>query len=442
MKDIARYIAVKTLCDIEEGAYSNIKLNHYFKKYDMKPLDRAFAAEIVYGTLRHLIRIDYFINKFSTIKTNKMSKWVLNCLRIAVYQIFYMDKVPEYAAINESVEIVKNKERKASGFVNGILRNILRNKQQFYDINVKDKVKKLSIEYSHPEWMVNMFIKDFGEDFTKDLLAANNTVPKLTIRVNTLKTTKYELKEILQNKGIKVSDGVVEEALILEDFANIEKSDEFNKGLFTIQDESSMLPSKVLDAKQGMKVLDLCSAPGGKTTHIAQLMNNNGEIIAFDIHEHKLKLINDNAKRLGINIINAKLKDAQIYMEEYKEYADRVLVDAPCSGLGLLRKKPEIKYNIDKGDIEQLARIQKNILNNAAKYVKKDGYIVYSTCTLTVEENEEVIKEFLRNNDNFIIEDINNYLPEKLKTNLPYLKIYPNVHKMDGFFIAKLKRIR
>ncbi|MBZ4663821.1 MAG: rsmB [Caloramator sp.] len=442
MKDLARYVAVKTLCDIEEGAFSNIKLNYYFKKYDMKPIDRAFTSEIVYGTLRNLIKIDYFINKFSNIKTSKMTKWVLNSIRIAVYQIFFMDKVPEYAAINESVEIVKQKEKKASGFVNGVLRSILRNKEKFNIINVKDKIKKLSIQYSHPEWMVKMFIDEFKEQFTEELLKANNTTPNLTIRVNTLKISKEDLKNILEQKGIKVYDGVVEEALILEDFSNIEKSEEFNKGFFIIQDESSMLPSRVLDVKEGMKVLDLCSAPGGKTTHIAQLMNNKGEIIAFDIHEHKLKLINDNSRRLGIDIIDAKLKDAEILMEEYIDYADRVLVDAPCSGLGLLRKKPEIKYNVKKEDINKLTLIQKCILNNAAKYVKKDGCIVYSTCTITSQENEGLIEEFLKENHNFVLEDINEFLPQKLKTQEKYLKIFPNVHKMDGFFIAKLKRIR
>ncbi|WDC84049.1 16S rRNA (cytosine(967)-C(5))-methyltransferase RsmB [Caloramator sp. mosi_1] len=249
-----------------------------------------------------------------------------------------MDKVPEYAAINESVEIVKQREKKASGFVNGVLRSILRNKQQFNQINIKDNIKRLSIQYSHPEWIVKMFIDEFGEDFTEELLKANNTTPKLTVRVNTLKITKEELKKILEDKGINVYDGIVEEALILEDFSNIEKSEEFNKGYFIIQDESSMLVSRVLDVKEGMKVLDLCSAPGGKTTHIAQLMNNKGQVIAFDIHEHKLKLIKSNSDRLGIDIIDAKLKDAEVFMEEYIDYADRVLVDAPCSGLGLLRK--------------------------------------------------------------------------------------------------------
>lgn len=442
MKDIARYVAVKTLIDIEEGAYSNIKLNHYYKKYDMKTIDRAFTSEIVYGTLRYLLRIDYFINQFSKIKTKDMNKWVLNSIRIAVYQIFFMDKVPEYAAINESVEIVKSKEKKATAFVNGILRNMLRNKNKFNEIKIKDTKKRLSIEYSHPEWMVEMFIKQFGVDFTKELLKANNSIPDLSIRINSLKTNKEEIKNMLREQGIEVVDGKLEEALILRNFSHIEKSKEFNEGLFIIQDESSMIPAKVLDAKPGMQVLDMCSAPGGKTTQIATSMNNEGHIIAFDIHEHKIDLINNNCRRLGISIVDAKLKDAQILMEEYIDFADRVLVDAPCSGIGLLRKKPEIKYNIKKEDIKSLSEIQKNILYNASKYVKKDGYIVYSTCTLTLEENENVINEFLHKNNNFELVDCNEYLPNELRGKTPYIRVYPNIHNMDGFFIAKLKRIR
>lgn len=442
MKDIARYVAVKTLIDIEEGAYSNIKLNHYYKKYDMKTIDRAFTSEIVYGTLRHLLRIDYFINQFSKIKTKDMNKWVLNSIRIAVYQIFFMDKVPEYAAINESVEIVKSKEKKATAFVNGILRNMLRNKNKFNDIKIKDTKKRLSIEYSHPEWMVEMFIKQFGIDFTKELLNANNSIPDLSIRINSLKTKKELLIDLLKEQGIEVLDGKLDEALILKNFSHIEKSKEFNEGLFTIQDESSMIPAKVLDAKPGMNVIDMCSAPGGKTTQIAESMKNQGQIIAFDIHEHKIDLINNNCKRLGITIVDAKLKDAQILMEEYIDYADRVLVDAPCSGIGLLRKKPEIKYNIKKEDIKSLSEIQKNILKNASRYVKKDGYIVYSTCTLTLEENENVINEFLKNNSSFELVDCNEYLPSELRCKTPYIRVFPNIHNMDGFFIAKLKRIR
>jgi 16S rRNA (cytosine967-C5)-methyltransferase len=296
MEDIARFIAVNTLYDIEEKkSFSNIKLNQYFKQYNPSPVDRAFATEILYGTIRWKLKIDYMIQKFSSMKINKISPWVLSCLRTAVYQIFYMNKVPDFAAVNEAVELSKIKEKKASSFVNGVLRNILRNKNQYDNIEEKDRIKRLSIEYSHPEWFVNKYIKTYGEEFVRELMAINNTPPELTIRINTLKCTKEELVEKLGSKGIECLDGKIEESLILKGYSMIENSEELNEGLFTIQDESSMLAVKVLNPEPGEKVLDLCSAPGGKATHMAQLMKNRGEITAFDIHEHKMKLINQNA---------------------------------------------------------------------------------------------------------------------------------------------------
>jgi 16S rRNA (cytosine967-C5)-methyltransferase len=446
MGDMARFVVVKTLCDIEEKkSFSNIKLNQYFKKYDLSPIDRAFATEILYGTIRWKLRIDYFIQKFSKVKIKDMSTWVLCCIRTAVYQIFFMDKVPDFAAVNQAVEITKIRDKKASSFVNGVLRNILRNKNEFNNINIKDRIKKLSVEYSHPEWMIKKFTEAFGEKFVISLMEKNNTPPELSIRINTLKTTKEELKELLINKGIDVKEGRVPECLMLKGYHSIEKSEEFNNGLFTIQDESSMLVAKVLSPMPGERIIDLCSAPGGKTTHIAQLMNNNGEITALDIHEHKLLLVNDNAKRLGIDIIKTYLKDATTYIDEFKDYADRVLIDAPCSGIGLIRKKPEIRWNISEKDIIELQKVQYSILKNAAKYVKVGGVIVYSTCTITMEENEDIIKRFLNEHSNFELENICGILPERLSTSTcssGYVKLFPNVHDTDGFFISRLRRKR
>jgi 16S rRNA (cytosine967-C5)-methyltransferase len=444
MEDIARLIAINTLYDIEEKkSFSNIKLNQYFKKYNPSPVDRAFAAEILYGTIRWKLKIDYMIQKFSSMKINKISPWVLSCLRTAVYQIFYMNKVPDFAAVNEAVELSKIKEKKASSFVNGVLRNILRNKNQYDNIEEKDSIKRLSIEYSHPEWFVNKYIKTYGEEFVRELMGVNNTPPELTIRINTLKCTKEELVEKLSSKGIECLDGKIEESLILKGYSMIEKSEELNEGLFTIQDESSMLAVKVLNPEPGEKLLDLCSAPGGKATHMAQLMKNRGEITAFDIHEHKMKLINQNASRLGIDIIKTYLKDSSIYNDEFFEYADRILVDAPCSGLGLIRKKPEIRWTVKPQDIVELQKIQMEILKNAAKYIKKGGILVYSTCTITQEENEDIIEMFLNENSNFKLENICDYIPESIKADTcscGYIKLFPNVHKSDGFFIAKLIR--
>lgn len=445
MDDIARLIAVKTLFDIEvKKSFSNIKLNQYFRQYNPEPIDRAFATEILYGTIRWKLKIDYIIQKFSRLDINRISPWVLSCIRTGVYQIFFMDKVPEFAAVNQAVELVKIKDKKSSSFVNGVLRNILRNKDEFNKIDVKDRIKRLSIEYSHPEWFVDRFTRIYGEDFVKALMSIDNTPPELIVRVNTLKCRKAELAKLLTSKGIECIDGRLDESLILKGFSSIERSEEFKKGLFTIQDESSMLAAKVLDPRKNDRIIDLCSAPGGKSTHMAQLMENSGEIISFDIHEHKLSLIRENAKRLGINIIKTRLKDSTVFDEEYKDYGDKVLLDAPCSGLGLLRKKPEIRWSVQPRDIMELQKIQMEIINNASKYVKKEGTLVYSTCTISQEENEEIIQNFLKDNENFKLESICSYLPEAVKKDNTcekgYIKLFPNIHDSDGFFIAKLLR--
>ncbi|MCX7884351.1 MAG: 16S rRNA (cytosine(967)-C(5))-methyltransferase RsmB [Caloramator sp.] len=444
MEDKDRLVAVKTLCDIDEKkSYSNIKLNYYFKKYDLSPVDRAFSTEILYGTIRWRLKIDYVISRFAKNGINKISPWVLNSIRIAVYQIFFMDRVPDFAAVDRSVEIVKQKEPRAASFTNAILRNILRNKEIFYSINIKDKYKRFSIEYSHPEWFVKKFINELGEEFTIDLMKKNNTPSELTARVNTLKISKEDLVKILESKGIEVQNGRLYESIIFKGYSNIEKSYEFNNGYFIIQDESSMLSSKILNPMPSERIIDMCSAPGGKATHIAQLMLNKGEIFSFDIYEHKLKLINENAKKLGIDIIKTQLRDATIYYEDLKDSADKVLVDAPCSGLGLIRKKPEIRWNINEDDIIELSKVQKAIINNAAKYVKQKGILLYSTCTISTEENENIIFDFLKNNKNFDLIDICAYIPKEFKNDnckKGFIKLYPNVNNCDGFFIAKFER--
>lgn len=444
MEDKARYVAVKTLYNIEvDGSYSNIKLNEYFKKYNLEAIDRAFASEILYGTIRWKLRIDYLIQKFSKLKISKMSPWVLCCIRTAVYQIYFMDRVPEFAAVNQAVEITKKNERKASSFVNGILRNILRNKDEFNKINIKDEIERISVEYSHPAWFVKMMVKEHGLDFTLELMKKNNTPSEFTIRLNTIKCSKDELKAVFLDKDVEVFDGLFDESMILKGYSMIERSEEFKNGFFTIQDESSMLCAKVLDPKPGQKILDMCSAPGGKATHMAELMGNHGEITSIDIYEHKIDLIKKNAKRLGIDIIKTKLMDSTMYFEEFNEYADKVLVDAPCSGLGLIRKKPEIRWNLGYDDIIKLNKIQYSILKNASKYVKKGGNLVYSTCTITREENENIVESFIKENNNFSMEDISKFLPSSFKSDTSkngFIKLFPNLHGTDGFFIAKFVR--
>lgn len=442
MEDKARAAAVSILYDMEiNKSYSNIKSNEYFIKYDLNSVDRGFATEILYGTIRWKLRLDYVIQKNIKTKISDLSIWVLVCLRTALYQIFFMDKVPEFAAVNEAVRLTKTKEERASALVNGVLRNILRNKNEFNDIGIKNKTKRLSIEYSHPEWFIKKLVPLYGEEFVIDLMKTNNTPPELSARVNTLKIDRSTLINKLEEEGHSAEKGNLDESIILKGYSMIEKSELFQNGFFLFQDESSMLVSKVLDPKPHDIVFDLCSAPGGKTTHIAQLMSNEGEIRAFDIHEHKLRLIEDNARKLGINIIKAERADAAAFRVDLKESCDKILVDAPCSGLGLIRKKPEIRWNINENDIINLKELQIRILTNASKYLKKGGVLVYSTCTISKEENDEVVQGFLKDNPDFKLDKINNYLPEYYRnpnTEAGYIKLFPNINKCDGFFIARI----
>lgn len=439
----ARKYAYNILIDIEENnAYSNIAINRHLKGENVEAVDRRLITELVYGVLENKIYLDFVISKLSKIRMKKINPKVLNVLRLGLYQLIYLDKVPSFAAVNESVKLVKKVDFRASGFVNGILRNFIRNKENIKVPKLKENpVMNLSITYSHPKWMVESWLKEFGQDFTIELLKSNNETPKLSIRMNTLKTTKKELVEKLLMEDVDVfADTYVEEAIHIHNLKNIEDMELYQKGFFQIQDESSMLVAHVLDPKPGEFIIDVCSAPGGKTTHIAQLMKNKGKILARDLYEHKLKLINNNAKRLGIQIIKTEVFDAMKRDEHLYGQADRVLVDAPCSGLGIIRRKPELKYNKEPNDIKELSKLQFQILSNASKYVKKDGILVYSTCTIENEENIDVINKFIDNNDDFEILDISDCLPPKLKGKEKTLQLYPNLHKIDGFFICKLKR--
>ncbi len=444
--DLPREIALKTIYEInEKGAYSNIALNKQLEGNTLKDVDRAFITDLVYGTIKWKLSIDYVISSFSSTKLKKISPWILNLLRLGVYQILYMDRIPESAACNESVKLAKKYGHAASsGFVNGVLRNIARKKDSItYPDKQKDPVQYLSVKYSHPDWLVKEWLSAFGFDFTEDLLISNNQVPEFTIRVNTIRTSKEELIANLSENGVQLEAGkAVEEALILKNPGSFLKLDSYKMGHFQVQDESSMLSAKILDPKPGDLVVDVCSAPGGKTTHMAQLMENKGQIIARDIHEHKINLINEAAERLGISIIKAEVYDAVMVDESLLEKADRVLVDAPCTGYGIIRKKPDIKWARTMSDIKEITDLQLKILNAASKYVKPGGFIVYSTCTIGKEENRDLVEKFLTLNKDFSFEEFTELLPDVLKeySGNGYIELYPNINKIDGFFVAKMRK--
>lgn len=431
----AREAAVKTLYKIEyEDAYSNLALKEQLAASDLDTRDKAFVSALVYGAVQRKKELEYIISSFSKIKLKKISKYILIILKLGIYQLLYMDKIPASAAVNESVRLARRYGHASSaGFVNGILRNVDRNRGNLP--KPADRLEAIAVKYSFPEWLVSRWIELFGEDFACELMSAMNEPPRVCLRVNTLKASPEEVKKLIPNAE---SGKYLPCALYCPGF-DIAKSREYTDGLVTVQDEAAMLAAYVLCPKPGETVIDMCAAPGGKTTHLAQIMENKGRIISFDIHEHKIALIRENAKRLGADIISAECRDAAEYDKEYKESADKILVDAPCSGLGIIRRKPDIKWR--KSAENELFEIQYKILENAARYLKKGGELVYSTCTLEKNENEGVLERFLKEHSDFEISDINEYLPENIKKGRNgCITLYPNVDGTDGFFIARLKK--
>ena len=439
----AREIAYKVLLDIEKNKnYSNMAINKHFKDVKLSNQDRGLATEIIYGVIENKYYIDYMIDKLSKVKTHKMEIYVKTLLRMGIYQIMFLNSISDYAAVNETVNLAKKKNSKVSGFINGILRNVIRQKETIGDIKVKDDVDYLATKYSYDKWMIRNWIIHFGKEFTEELLEANNERPNLYLRVNTLKMTRDELIEKLEAQNIKASKvNIVEEAVKVEHLKDIENNPLYKEGAFTVQDISSMLVGKVMNPKENSLAIDVCSAPGGKTTHIATLMNNTGKVVSRDIYDHKLKLINASCKRLGLTNVDVEEYDGLKLDRESIGKFDYVLADVPCSGLGIIRRKPEIKYK-EKEEFRDLPPIQKKILENASKYVKVGGTLIYSTCTIQDSENIDVVKEFLQKNKNFELVPITEVNVDLDNQEKGYMKIYPNVHNMDGFFISKLVRVR
>ena len=447
MVDRAREVALKILYKIDKDeAYSNILLNDMINKNKeiLNKKDIGLISEIVYGVTTWRLTIDEIIKKHSKIRLKKISPWILNILREAIYQIIFLDKIPKSAAVNEGVNLAKKYGNRGSiGFVNAILRKIDEKdyKDLFAEKNESDRISKTM---SMPKWIIEE-LKNDGLD-NKEILEIcknSNIRPKVSIRVNNLKTSKKELKEILNKEGIEANDGMLDDFLILEKASGIEKLKSFKDGLFTVQDEVAGLTALVLNPSSGKNVLDACSSPGGKTTYLAEIMKNEGNIEAWDIHEHRTKLVEQNAKRLGIKIINTKVEDASIYKKEYENKFDKILLDVPCLGIGVLKRKPDIKWQKKKEDIEEISKIQFNILKTCSNYLKEGGELVYSTCSIFKKENRNLIEKFLNENSNFELKMLN--LKEKIffkyLVDNKFLEVYQN-KKTDGFFICKLVKKR
>lgn len=439
----SRELAFKTLYDIERNKnYSNISINKNFKNVNISDQEKGLATELIYGIIENKYYLNYIIDKLSKIKSKKMSTYVKISLWLGIYQILFLDSIKDHAAVNESVNLIKKYDKKSSGFVNAILRNVLRQKDSIMEIKDKEIKDELSIKYSYNPWIVEKWIKDFGQEFTEDLLDANAEKPNLYIRTNTLKISRDELIDKLSKQGIKCTKvNGIDEAIMVQNLKNIEGNELFKLGYFTIQDISSMLVGKIANPEKDSKVLDICSAPGGKTTHVATIMENTGQVIARDVFDHKLKLIKSTVNRLGLTNVSIENRDALKLDDNSIDKFDYVLADVPCSGLGIIRRKPEIKFK-EASELSGLPDIQSKILNNASKYVKENGTLIYSTCTIHDEENIDVVEQFLKENKNFELVPIENINIDLDNQEKGYIKIYPNIHGMDGFFIAKLKRIR
>ncbi|MBC8235621.1 16S rRNA (cytosine(967)-C(5))-methyltransferase RsmB [bacterium] len=458
-------------------------LDRAIRGEQLQDVDKALLTELVYGVLRWRGRLDYIIKIF-THSGQEFDNLTLNILRLGTYQLIITDKIPPYAAINESVNLAEP-HRGRKKFINAVLRAIQRNQTEIKYPNKDEKpVQHLSSRYSYPKWMVAKWIKRHGVDWTTAFCEASNQVAPLCVRTNTLRTNRDDLVELLKQEGVEVNHSVIApEGLRLKKYPNLTKLSAYKRGWFQAQDESSMLTSHILAPQPGEFIMDVCAGPGGKTTHIGQIMQkptaenqrrrplaegvgerseqfeaersehdfvlaqNRGDIVAFDISEFKLSLIKENCQRLGIDIVKPTKFDASFICELFINKADRVLADVPCSNLGVLRRHPDIRWRKTQSQIIALSELQYAILKSASSYLKPNGILVYSTCSIEPEENEQVVMKFLSEHPNFEIESVAPFLPvfdmkcsENLISETGYMQTYPHLHDMDGFFVARMRR--
>jgi 16S rRNA (cytosine967-C5)-methyltransferase len=443
-KKNVREAVLELLETIEKNqAYSNLLLNKTIEKSEIASKDIGLLTEIVYGTLQRRMTLDYYLEPF-LMDQKKLESWVPHLLRLTLYQMVYLDRVPDRAAIYEAVEIAKKRGHKGiSNLINGVLRNIQRSGLR--DLaDIKDPDHRLAIETSHPVWLVKRWVKELGYDRTKAMCEINITAPLQTARVNTTKITRGECITLLEQEGYQVEISVIVPEAIKCLKGNLASSKAFKEGLLTIQDESSMLVAHALNVKPDEVILDACAAPGGKSTHIAEQLNNTGKVLSLDLHEHKVKLIQANANRLGLTNIETQTLDSRKVQEQFApESFDRILLDAPCSGLGVMRRKPDMKYTKNAEDIDRLQTIQTKLLSAVAPLLKKDGILVYSTCTIDKGENAEVVEAFLQAHPEFTGDvTLTSRMPDLVKPliNDFSLQILPQDFGSDGFYIACLRK--
>ena len=424
--DINRKTAFNTLLKIEKNnAYSNLELNSQINKE--KPDSPALVRELTYGVLENKMYLDYLLAQLVNKGIKSLKAPTLTILRLGLYQVIFMNSVPDYAAVNESVKLARKYCHGQDGFVNAVMRNFLRKREELKKPeDEKDKAKCLSVKYSFEPWIIKLWIDQYGDEKAESLLKASNETRELTIRVNTLKTDIKTLEDSLRGKGLDVRTSDISHNILKITGSNVLDIDEYKSGEFSVQDEGSVVSTEILAPESGEVIYDVCAAPGGKSFSTAELMNNDGMIKSFDIYEKKLHVMDREAKRLGISIIETAMNDAAELNDKLIETADKVICDVPCSGLGVIRKKPEIKYKRLKDNGRELAELQLKILRISSKYVKAGGAIMYSTCTINDIENGQVVKTFLSNNTGFeIVEE---------------RQLLPDVDGTDGFYFCKMVR--
>lgn len=443
----AREVALEILTRVEQDkAYSNLLLNQMLQRHPLEKADTGLVTEIVYGTIQHLNTIDYYLNRFVAKGVQKLEPWVRALLRLSLYQVVYLERIPAHAIVNEAVNLAKKKGHQGiSGMVNGVMRNVIRQKEQLAIPNDLPLAERMALKYSHPKWMVVRWIKQFGEQTTELICKANNTAPKTSARVNIIKHTQAEILAILQQEGMEAKPSeLAPNGIIVEHGGNLAFTRWFAEGSISIQDESSMLVAEALNPYPGMRVLDCCAAPGGKTAHLAEIMQDKGKVMACDVHEHKIALIRDQADRLKLGSIETVLCDALDLAKQYPaESFDCILLDAPCSGLGVIRRKPDLKWSKQEVEIAAISLLQNQLLNAVHGLLKPGGVFVYSTCTIEYAENQGLIAAFLEQQPQFTLEA---FPSEHLRgihsaaSIVGMLQILPQHYNSDGFFIARMRK--
>jgi len=443
-KTTPRELALEILARVDHGAaYADILLDACLKKNPLGEPDRRLLTQLVYGALRWRGRIDWVLGQILERPLAKLEPPVRNLLRLAAYELLFLDRVPAYAAVNEAVKLARKHAGKGKvGLVNAVLRTITRRSRSAWTPD-HSSAEQVAAFGSHPRWLVEMWRRQFGDDETIRLMAANNNEAPMVLRVNRSRIGRDQLIERLRSHGIDAEPGAWSpQAIRLNQASGVAGLAEFREGLCQVQGEASQLAGFLLDVQPGMRLLDVCAAPGGKATHLAELLGDRGEVIATDISARGLEKLRENATRLGLESIRAYQSDAAKGLSEPPASFDRVLVDAPCSGLGTLRSHPEIKWRRRGKDIQRLSRLQRSILDRTAALLKPGGIMVYATCTLSPDENERVVEFFLSINENFRLDEAGSYLPDSARHMVAgqYFQALPHEHDTDGFFAAVLRR--